>query len=217
MQFVASESKHVRDSRSPKNVVGHPVIGKMVGAPWDGTPFIINPTYTLYSEYLLGISAFKGLQQGFSQLGALHFKGFPPISPMILVVLVQLASHDNLPTKKIAVSATQMSPIIFNPKVDEYPPEFCRPRVTSAIFVDILLTRVFFYFKENLKFWHLAGKMNRFFPQFFKPFSNSHFFPRCFCFQPRATFNQTSKDIFYRKCLCHHTWVTWCFYTSAFC
>ena len=32
----------------------------MVGAPWDGTPFIINPTYTLYTEYLLGISALKG-------------------------------------------------------------------------------------------------------------------------------------------------------------
>ena len=29
--------------------------------PWDGGPFIINPIYTLYSEYSLGISPFKGL------------------------------------------------------------------------------------------------------------------------------------------------------------
>ena len=34
-------------------------IGKMVGAPWDGGPLIINPIYTLYSGYLLGISPFK--------------------------------------------------------------------------------------------------------------------------------------------------------------
>ena len=40
------------------------VIGKMVGAPWDGGPLIINPIYTLYSGYLSGISPFKGLQQG---------------------------------------------------------------------------------------------------------------------------------------------------------
>ena len=32
------------------------VIGKMVGAPWDGGPLIINPIYTLYSGYLLDIS-----------------------------------------------------------------------------------------------------------------------------------------------------------------
>ena len=40
-------------------------------------PLIINPIYTLCSEYLLGISPFKGLQQGgvFPQQGALHPKG----------------------------------------------------------------------------------------------------------------------------------------------
>ena len=32
------------------------VEGKMVGAPWDGGPLIINPIYTLYSGYLLDIS-----------------------------------------------------------------------------------------------------------------------------------------------------------------
>ena len=58
-------------------------------------PLIINPTYTLYSGYLLGISPFKRLQQeGFLQLGALHpnvfttssFRGyhsqFTPIQPL---------------------------------------------------------------------------------------------------------------------------------------
>ena len=44
-------------------------IGKMVGAPWDGGPLVINPIYTLYSGYLLGISPFKGLFAGLKQLG----------------------------------------------------------------------------------------------------------------------------------------------------
>ena len=28
------------------------IIGKMVGAPWDGGPLIIKPIYTLYSGHL---------------------------------------------------------------------------------------------------------------------------------------------------------------------
>ena len=41
-------------------------IGKMVGAPWDRGPLNNQPPiYTLYSVgILLGISPFKGLQQG---------------------------------------------------------------------------------------------------------------------------------------------------------
>ena len=43
-------------------------------------PLILNPIYTLYSMYLLGISSFKGLQHGeFKQLGAHHPKGFPTV------------------------------------------------------------------------------------------------------------------------------------------
>ena len=42
-----------------------PIIGKMVGAPWDGTPLIINPIYTVYSRYLLGPNPlFKGYLEG---------------------------------------------------------------------------------------------------------------------------------------------------------
>ena len=42
-------------------------------------PLIINPIYTLYSGYLLGISLFKGLG-GLKQLGALHPRVFPAFS-----------------------------------------------------------------------------------------------------------------------------------------
>ena len=45
-------------------------------------PLIVDPIYTLYSWYLLGVFPFKGLQQGVEQLGALHPKGFPTILPM---------------------------------------------------------------------------------------------------------------------------------------
>ena len=40
------------------------VMGKMLGAPWDGGPLTNNPIYTLYSGYLLDISPFKGLLGG---------------------------------------------------------------------------------------------------------------------------------------------------------
>ena len=43
-------------------------------------PLIINPIYTLYSGYLLGISPFKGLLE--KQRRALHPKGFPIIFRM---------------------------------------------------------------------------------------------------------------------------------------
>ncbi len=55
---------------STSEVWGDPFLkGKMVGVPWDGGPLIINPIYTLYSGYLLGISPFKGLLGGLKQLG----------------------------------------------------------------------------------------------------------------------------------------------------
>ena len=40
------------------------LVGKMMGAPWDGGPLIINPIHTLYSKYLLGISPLKGSKRG---------------------------------------------------------------------------------------------------------------------------------------------------------
>ena len=47
------------------------LIGKMVGAPWDGGPLTINPIYTLYSACLLGPNPLlKGS------------KGFPTIFPI---------------------------------------------------------------------------------------------------------------------------------------
>ena len=50
------------------------------GTLWDGGPSIINPIYiyTLYREYLLGISSLKGSNREVKQLGALHPKGPPP-------------------------------------------------------------------------------------------------------------------------------------------
>ena len=41
----------------------------------NGGPLIINPIYTLYSGYLLGISQFKRACWGVKQLGALHPMG----------------------------------------------------------------------------------------------------------------------------------------------
>ncbi len=60
--------------------VFHRENGKTIGM----VPLIINPIYTLYSDYsksLLDISPLKGLLGGVKQLGALHPKGttiFPP-------------------------------------------------------------------------------------------------------------------------------------------
>ena len=62
------------------------VIGKMVGAPWDGVPLIINPICTLYNGYLLGISTFKGLQQGgLKQPGVPIPIGPPPFLPTLQI------------------------------------------------------------------------------------------------------------------------------------
>ena len=57
---------------------------KMV-VPFGMVPLIINPMYTLYSGYLLGISPFKGLHQGGVKTArGPHPKGFPTIFPMMM-------------------------------------------------------------------------------------------------------------------------------------
>ena len=58
-------------------------VGKCWENPWDGGPLIINPIYTLYSGYILGISPFKGLLGVVKQLGY-HPKG-TTIFPMTVL------------------------------------------------------------------------------------------------------------------------------------
>ena len=63
------------------NIKNHRENGGTLGM----VPLIINPIYTLYSEYffmyLLGIPPLKGSNRGVEQLGY-HAKGFPSIFPM---------------------------------------------------------------------------------------------------------------------------------------
>ena len=69
-------------------------------------PLIINPIYTLYSGYWLGISPFKGLFGGVKQLGALHPKGFPTIFPMTMTInqLITLLQSESLVEWHVDVS-----------------------------------------------------------------------------------------------------------------
>ena len=59
-------------------------------------PLGINPIYTLYSGYLLGISDYipfeRAPTRGVKQLGSHHPKGFPTIFPMFYGFLYILAT-----------------------------------------------------------------------------------------------------------------------------
>ena len=60
---------HVLDLWWFIDIIAWSISHRETGGTLGMVPIIINPIYTLYSGYLLGISLFKGLLGGFKQLG----------------------------------------------------------------------------------------------------------------------------------------------------